>query len=374
MVGPSLRFDEKLFDLKMAELLPQMYGLAVDDTPLREALTIQEGSEEAPGGAYEVQLIDRYFVRLREQLQGIDRIAREVWQIQGEAVTPEFVREILFPKAMGAIDAWLKTHTHTSVARDTKDPYPARFRQVAVLEVPKLRREVNARYEIEARELEYQKAPTGQGGPQGHLEEPGSIRGLIEDAERDTVLWLQANPSAEERAHVLGMQRRLADLDRIIVRRVERRSSPKDGWQWSETVREVLSLLEEAREVRGNIVGKGLGRLAECLPQGLPGPQPRRLTKGESPLSQNSANSEQSTLSGEQRSKRLRATVNSPIAARKMEKHLESRCIGLTDFAVTVGTTDRTLRSFRKTGKVRRDIFESIAKQMGTTKEALLKE
>jgi hypothetical protein len=76
----------------------------------------------------------------------------------------------------------------------------------------------------------------------------------------------------------------------------------------------------------------------------------------------------------EQRSKRLRATVNSPIAARKMEGHLESRGIGLTDFATTVGTTDRTLRSFRKTGKVRRDIFESIAKQMGTTKEALLKE
>jgi hypothetical protein len=165
MVGPSLRFDEKLFDLKMAELLPQVYGLAVDDTPLREALTIQEGSEEAPRGAYEVQLIDRYFVRLREQLQGIDRIAREVWQIQGEAVTPEFVREILFPKAMGAIDAWLKTHTHTSVARDTKDPYPARFRQVAVLEVPKLRREVNARYEIEVRTLEHRNAATKGGVP-----------------------------------------------------------------------------------------------------------------------------------------------------------------------------------------------------------------
>jgi hypothetical protein len=96
--------------------------------------------------------------------------------------------------------------------------------------------------------------------------------------------------------------------------------------------------------------------------------------QAESPPSQNSGNSAQSTLSGDQRSKRLRATVNSAIAARKMEKHLESRCIGLTDFAATVGTTDRTLRSFRKTGKVRRDIFESIAKQMGTTKEALLRE
>jgi hypothetical protein len=74
-----------------------------------------------------------------------------------------------------------------------------------------------------------------------------------------------------------------------------------------------------------------------------------------------------------QRVKRLRATVNSPIAARKMEIYLNAKCIGQTDFASTVGTTDRTLRSFRKTGKVRRDIFESIANAMGTTKEALLR-
>lgn len=115
------------------------------------------------------------------------------------------------------------------------------------------------------------------------MDELGSIRGLIEDASRDTVLWLQANPSAEERAHVLGMQYRLADLDRIIARRVERRTSPKDGRQWSETAREVLSLLEKAREVRGNIVGKGLARLAERLPRELPGRQPPRVSQAPAP-------------------------------------------------------------------------------------------
>jgi hypothetical protein len=71
---------------------------------------------------------------------------------------------------------------------------------------------------------------------------------------------------------------------------------------------------------------------------------------------------------------RLRATVYSPIAARRMETYLKSKSIGQTDFAATVGTTDRTLRSFRKSGKVRRDIFKSIANHMGTTMEALLKE
>jgi hypothetical protein len=99
--------------------------------------------------------------------------------------------------------------------------------------------------------------------------------GLIDHATRDTVFWLQTDPSAEERVYVLAMQERLADLARIIERRMERRSSPKDGSQWSETAREVLALLEKAREVRGNIVGKGLARLMDHLPQKLLDQSPR---------------------------------------------------------------------------------------------------
>ncbi|HMD97706.1 MAG TPA: hypothetical protein VKM93_10315 [Terriglobia bacterium] len=71
---------------------------------------------------------------------------------------------------------------------------------------------------------------------------------------------------------------------------------------------------------------------------------------------------------------RLKATITSPAAARRMEKYLRDNGIGLTDFASRAQTTDRTLRSFRKTGKVRRDIFEGIAKAMGTTKADLLKD
>lgn len=70
---------------------------------------------------------------------------------------------------------------------------------------------------------------------------------------------------------------------------------------------------------------------------------------------------------------RLKPTVDSPATARKMEAYLQSNNIGLTDFACTAGTTDRTLRSFRKTGKLRRDLFKNVAKAMGTTAENLLK-
>ena len=71
---------------------------------------------------------------------------------------------------------------------------------------------------------------------------------------------------------------------------------------------------------------------------------------------------------------RMRATITSKIAARRMEAYLEAKNIGLTEFAIQAQTTDRTLRSFRKTGKVRRDIFDNIAKAMGTTRDALLKD
>ncbi len=72
------------------------------------------------------------------------------------------------------------------------------------------------------------------------------------------------------------------------------------------------------------------------------------------------------------RNKRFSVSIVSPSAARKMEQYVQAKGIGLTEFANRAGTTDRTLRKFRKTGKVKRDIFEGIAKAMGTTKDALL--
>jgi hypothetical protein len=154
------------------------------------------------------------------------------------------------------------------------------------MEVNRLKSEIATRYEIEARELEYQKAPAAQkNGPQSQLEELGSIRGLMEDATRDTTLWLQADPSAEERNHVLAIQRRLADLARMIDRRMERRGSPEDDRQWSETAAEVLSLLDRAKEARGNVVGRSLDRLAKRLPRELLQPELLRVTQAPAPLS-----------------------------------------------------------------------------------------
>jgi hypothetical protein len=75
-----------------------------------------------------------------------------------------------------------------------------------------------------------------------------------------------------------------------------------------------------------------------------------------------------------QKRHRLQSTVTSLSAARKLEAYIQRNAMGLTEFANKAGTTDRTLRNFRKTGTVRRDIFEGIAKAMGITREALLSE
>jgi hypothetical protein len=71
--------------------------------------------------------------------------------------------------------------------------------------------------------------------------------------------------------------------------------------------------------------------------------------------------------------RRMRATICCPGAARKMETYIQAKGIGLTDFASTVGTTDRTLRKFRQTGEIKRTILEQIAEAMGVTKDELLR-
>jgi hypothetical protein len=69
---------------------------------------------------------------------------------------------------------------------------------------------------------------------------------------------------------------------------------------------------------------------------------------------------------------RFTGIVISPSAARKLETFIRSKGMGFTEFANQAGTTDRTIRSFRKTGKVRRDIFHGIAKAIGLKPEDLI--
>jgi len=72
--------------------------------------------------------------------------------------------------------------------------------------------------------------------------------------------------------------------------------------------------------------------------------------------------------------RRLSASVESAVAARKMEVFIQSKAMSQSEFAVQAGTSDRTLRKFRETGRVRRDIFGKIAQVMGVTLADLAQE
>jgi hypothetical protein len=156
----SQKFDRQLFTLKLSELAYQMQmkGVASD--------TKAGAVYRETGGSFLVNMVDGQMVLLREWLEGVDQICREVWQIQGETITPDFVREILLPEAMmliGARESTVKSNV-TDVTQRTRIEDPYRALSHFAMEMRRLTGEVTNRYEIEARELEYQRAPTAPEG------------------------------------------------------------------------------------------------------------------------------------------------------------------------------------------------------------------
>jgi hypothetical protein len=71
------------------------------------------------------------------------------------------------------------------------------------------------------------------------------------------------------------------------------------------------------------------------------------------------------------RPKRIRSVV-SPLAARRVITYVESNG-GYEMLARKAKITVKTVRSFEKTGKIRRSILDDIAAVMGTTSEDLIK-
>ena len=65
--------------------------------------------------------------------------------------------------------------------------------------------------------------------------------------------------------------------------------------------------------------------------------------------------------------------VGNRFAVSRMEAYVESNGIDWTEFAEQVKTTEKTIRRFRKDAKIRATIFDSIARVMEITREALLK-
>lgn len=71
--------------------------------------------------------------------------------------------------------------------------------------------------------------------------------------------------------------------------------------------------------------------------------------------------------------KRLPRSIGTPEAVTAAIKYMESKGLTETQFGNQFQSTDRTVRSFRKSGKMRRSTFEAMAKSMGLTIEELLR-
>ena len=469
----SQEFDRELFTRKLSELSHEM-----------QIKSVASGRRAGTGGSFLLNIVNGQLALLRDEwLTGVDRIAREVWQIQGEAVTPEFVREILMLEAMtliGAREGTIKSIVAGAAQRThLEDPHAAQHH--LAMELGRLKADVSNRYEIEVRELKYRNAPTEDLPRQAQpptsqpvdqrenllaaiLKKKSRIADIerllnkypleIQRLEKGEVKRYPTRPPTrleEERQHLLiavtelerdellqqssGLQAQLTNAGEL-VRMVTNAPKPMTsvrGWPSSrpkptqiprdcpnyypndlipqtqviiaEAVRkfpEQMQTLELCKHVTSKMTplfqgavkagtmradaalsNSGMGGLLHSLlvyncdnenerfrleQEVRKSDEWLNLAKEVADAQCGSSESKHSTPKS-----RLKATVSSPFAAKRMEAFLESKAIGQTDFANSVGTTDRTLRAFRKTGKVRRDIFDAIAMKMNITKAELMK-
>ncbi len=96
-------------------------------------------------------------------------------------------------------------------------------------------------------------------------------------------------------------------------------------------------------------------------------PQPARLASQNTPAPQQEESAKRTV-----RAPRMSACIVSPSAARKMEAYINAKGLDQAKFAGRAQTTDKTIRKFRHTGKVKRSILAGIAAAMGITTDELL--
>jgi DNA-binding Xre family transcriptional regulator len=66
--------------------------------------------------------------------------------------------------------------------------------------------------------------------------------------------------------------------------------------------------------------------------------------------------------------------VYSPAAVEKVEAYMKKHGLNYTEFANKAGTSDKTLRKFRNTKRIRAGVLDGIAGVLGLTREQILKD
>jgi hypothetical protein len=157
-------FDEKLYILKFARLSRELHKKIYPAE--RRVFAEQRKIGQGHGASFYAKLADAHLDLLREQLEGVDQICREVWEAQGNSVTPEFVRTVIrghifldIAARAGSINGHLQL-----MARRTRFTDMAAPLDHLALKRGQLESEWSERYEIEAIELEHRaKSKARQG-------------------------------------------------------------------------------------------------------------------------------------------------------------------------------------------------------------------
>jgi DNA-binding XRE family transcriptional regulator len=147
-------FDERLFQLKLQPMNQQMHAEAGKCWARARAEVKRLGNHARLLPAF----VECQLEVLRKYLEEIYRLRREVWLLDGNAVTPEFIRNILVPHAFtviaarkGAIQGELNRHA-------TRTGEHQRGGHILAHQMNRLQSEVANRCEVDAIELAKQSA------------------------------------------------------------------------------------------------------------------------------------------------------------------------------------------------------------------------
>jgi hypothetical protein len=171
-----LIFDEQLFNLKHAELAPELHKKTQAATS-RARFERRRLGQGMTAGFY-AAVVDAQIEVLREHLKDIDRICREVWRRQGGIETPHFVRAVIRDKVFSVIAARfgsIKWEIELEAKRTRFGELGPVLGHIA-REKAQLESIVSKRYEIEARELELQaKQETAKVAEAPHISQAVSV-------------------------------------------------------------------------------------------------------------------------------------------------------------------------------------------------------
>jgi hypothetical protein len=142
-------FDEQLFQLKMKPINQRMHSDAGKCWGRARAEVQRLGNHAALLPTY----VECQLEVLRKYLEELYELRREVWLLDGNTVTPEFIRKVVVPHAFTVIGARKGAIEHELDLLAKRTGEHQRGGHILVHQMNRLRDELATRYEIAALEL-----------------------------------------------------------------------------------------------------------------------------------------------------------------------------------------------------------------------------